>query len=152
MFVKNNILSNTTGDHLFDASNCDTKEQSALMIPTRLQRLLSYIIQHTENVIKWSLGAGWSKVQISQLRGRYASVAAFNSETGFEAHGLALTMSPPIRSSLMRQTGILGSRWAAWRLDAVHHCNRKALLPLGAGGSKLRPGGASSYDILSNVV
>jgi len=24
--VKNNILSNTTGDHLFDASNCDTKE------------------------------------------------------------------------------------------------------------------------------
>jgi len=59
--VKNNILSNTTGDHLFDASNCDTKEQSALMIPT----LNAYYrtSSSTENVIKWSLGAGWSKVQ-----------------------------------------------------------------------------------------
>jgi len=45
----------------------------------------------------------------------------------------------------MRQTGILGSRWAARRLDAVHHCNRKALLLLSAGGRNLDPGASLRY-------
>jgi parallel beta-helix repeat protein len=90
--VKNNILSNTTGDHLFDASNCDTKEQSALMVPTLDYNAYYRTSSSTpKNVIKWSLGAGWSKVQnLANCEVRYASVAAFNSETGFEAHGLAI--------------------------------------------------------------
>jgi len=52
---------------------------------------------------------------------------AFNSETGFEAHGLADNVATnPFFAN--EANGDFRLKMGSRRLDAVHHCNRKALL------------------------
>lgn len=91
--LKNNILSNTKGPSaLFDSSNCDTKELSSLMISyadyNAYYRTSSSMPQ---DVIKWSLGDGWSNQQNApKCLLPYASVAAFSSATGYETNALVI--------------------------------------------------------------
>lgn len=81
---KNNILSNTTGGALFDASNCNTKERSALMIAADDYNAY-YRTSSTkpQSVVSWALGSSNCSVG-------YNSIAAFSSATGFEQNALAI--------------------------------------------------------------
>jgi len=85
--VKNNILSNTTGNAFFQASNCDTREAASLMIDN-----LDYNGYYRKSSstpkyqFKWSLGG--SKCAVS-----YASIADFRSATGNEKNALIVENS-----------------------------------------------------------
>ncbi len=82
--VKNNILSNAKRGTLFEASDCTTRQQSALMIDTaEYNAYYRPSSSKTPNAIAWSLGA--SKCSV-----RYGTIAAFNSATSFETHALAV--------------------------------------------------------------
>lgn len=82
--VKNNILSNTSGGPLFEGLSCETKKNSAAMIAAAdYNAYYRTVSSKPQSIITWSLGA-------SRCSAKYASIAAFNSATGFEAHGLAI--------------------------------------------------------------
>jgi parallel beta-helix repeat protein len=80
---KNNILSNANINFL-EASNCETKEPSKLMIAAANHNAY-YRKSSTQpqSIIQWSLGSDKCSVG-------YGSVAAFKSATGYEAQSLVI--------------------------------------------------------------
>jgi parallel beta-helix repeat protein len=86
--IKNNILSSARGTALFEASDCITKKQSALMIDTAdYNAYYRPSSSQSQSLIKWSLGKGKCSVG-------YTSIAAFDAATNFEANALAVDNLP----------------------------------------------------------
>ncbi len=82
--IKNNILSRARGSALFEASDCATKKQSKLMIDAAdYNAYYRPVSSKPQSLIKWSLGAKRCSVG-------YASIAAFDAATNFEANALAV--------------------------------------------------------------
>jgi len=107
--------------------------RAALMIPTTTTPTIVHHPAHRkcdQMVIGRRLVKG---TKFANCEVRYASVAAFNSETGFEAHGLAIDNVATNPFFANEANGVLGSRWAAGGLDAVHHCNRRCCCWVPAG-------------------
>ena len=92
--VKNNILSNTTsGGNLLDSSNCDTKDNSELMMPAfkynayyRTSSLSSS--GKPQTAIKWSFGDGWSSQLGVKCTAGFNSITAFDAGNNFETDAL----------------------------------------------------------------
>lgn len=86
--VKNNIFSNAAGSTLVEASNCDTKEPSAMMLTTDFNAYYRPISNKPRNLIKWSLGRGKCAVG-------YTSIAAFQAANKSEQRALVIDNIAP---------------------------------------------------------
>ena len=90
--VKNNILSNaTTSGALLDASNCDTKYNSGLMISDfKNNAYYRTFSGRPRNAIKWSLGDGWSSQLGVRCTAGYKSVDAFDAANNFQSNAMVV--------------------------------------------------------------
>lgn len=118
---KNNILSNSTGGSLLDASNCDTREPASRTVSSSDHN--AYYRRSSSkpiNAIKWSQG--------SKCATGYTSTEVFNAATGYEDHALTIDNTSTNPFFVNEAGGTTASNQVAKRLDAVHPCHQ--ILPM----------------------
>lgn len=86
--VKNNILSNANGvtydSTLFEASNCDTREPSSMMLAADANAYYRRASRNPAHVLNWSIGRSRCSMGIP-------SIATLRSMSGFERNGMEIS-------------------------------------------------------------